>query len=205
MAFGDRLTEIKDPSQNETDFENYKSEIHEERLKSAPKIVRDYYNGTGIKFTKGLFKVLVASKGNRMIFLVMIFCFAIVFIKGQLAGSGNVKVVSGYECELNAFSYDDVVYANVKVHPVAKLRKEFEETGKQNIELKPSKVFMIFTGVTSTETMVPFEEKIEGEISDKTVFFRTSSPDYDIISLNCAVNINGESKELTVKVTHKVQ
>ena len=38
---------------------------HEERIKRAPKIVRDYYSGEGIQSPKGILKSLVAPKANR--------------------------------------------------------------------------------------------------------------------------------------------
>ena len=48
---------------------------HEERIKRAPKIVRDYYNGEGIQSPKGILKSLVATKANRFgLFAIAIFC-----------------------------------------------------------------------------------------------------------------------------------
>lgn len=212
MAFGDRLTEIKDTQTGEPDDFEYKSEIHDERIKNAPKIVRDYYNGTGIKFTKGLFKVLVATKSNRIIFVVMIMCAAIVFIKANLSGMQNIKVVNNYECELNAFSYDETVYASVKVHPLSKFKKELEkkmsekDSGAESPEgLEPYEVFIEFTGNTSDGREVAFMESCSGQVLDKVVFFRTSVTDCDIINVNCKVNIAGITQDLSAKVVKKLQ
>lgn len=208
MGFGDRLKETKDPSQEEFDYENYKSEIHEERIRNAPKIVRDYYNGTGIKFTKGFFKVLVATKSNRIIFMVMLMCAAIVLIKANLSGTDNIKVINNYECELTSFSYDDVVFASVKVHPLAKYRKELEkkaskDTGSENAE--PFEVFIEFTGETGDGSTVVFENTCSGQIYDKVVFFRTSTADCDIITVSCTVTIDSQKANLSVKVKRKLQ
>ena len=108
MPFWENMKETEETSQKTSDYENAENNsrlFHEERMKNAPKIVQDYYNGTGLKFEKGLFKVLVAKKSNRIIFLIMVFCFAILFITNNFSNKGNLKVINGYECELQSFSY----------------------------------------------------------------------------------------------------
>ena len=53
-----------------------KQELHffynrEERLKNAPQIVQDYYSGK-FKPTKGFFRVMFATKGNRFLFVSLV-------------------------------------------------------------------------------------------------------------------------------------
>ena len=117
MAFGDNMKETREPSQDNEKkssseilesilndpnphIETMQQQIHEERIRNAPKIVQDFYAGKVNQFDKGLFKVLVAKKSNRIIFIILILCLLIVFINGNLGNRKNLKVISGYVCEL---------------------------------------------------------------------------------------------------------
>lgn len=209
MSFGDNMKEVEDPSlASSENFENYKSSIHEERIKNAPKIVQDYYAGKACKFEKGLFRVLVAKKSNRCIFIVMIMLAAIVFIKANLGNSENLAVVAGYECELQSFSYDETIFASVKIHPVAKTRNQLKkEKSSDEIPLEELEkdVKITLCGYTEAGASVPFEEEIDGKIYDSEQIFRTRTIDYDIIKVSAIVSVAGESSEVSVKVTKKLQ
>ena len=202
MAFGDNMKEVEDPSlASSENFENYKSSIHEERIKNAPKIVQDYYAGKACKFEKGLFRVLVAKKSNRCIFIVMIMLAAIVFIKANLGNSENLAVVDGY-------SYDETVFASIKIHPVAKTRNQLKkEKASDEIPLEKLEkdVKITLCGYTDSGARVPFEEEINGKIYDNEQIFRTRTIDYDIINVSAVVSVGSETDEISVKVTKKLQ
>ena len=227
MAFWERLKEIDDPSSyvvksadGDDGFEtiqNMSSQIHEERIKNAPKIVQDYYNGTGIKFEKGLFRVLVAKKSNRFIFLVMIIMIAVVFITGNLTGRDNLKVVNGYECELQSFSYDDKLYASVKIHPVLKtkqkLQKEIEKQGPMSKSaLLGYSVQIDFYGLSESgvQMLIGSVKQTDPQDLDKyvlldPVIYRVSSDDYNVEKVIAYISIGNKSDELSVKVVQKIQ
>lgn len=222
MAFGDNMKETYDPSgktnpenpafmnsllndENPECIETNQRLIHEERIRNAPKIVQDYYAGKVNHFEKGLFRVLVAKKSNRIIFFIMLFCLVIVFINGNLSNRNNIKVVSGYECELKAFAYDDTVYADVKIHPVAKTKKQLAK-----IEIPEGKelfypVDAVFYGITESGVQIQFADVPQGKLFDKEQILRTSSVDCDIITVLCRVRINDKEEELSVKVSHSLQ
>lgn len=210
MAFGDNMKEMEDPSVKQ-DFTNYQSSIHEERIKNAPKIVRDYYNGTGIKFEKGLFRVLVANKTNRMIFVVMIFMLLIVFIKGQFGNTPNLKVVNGYECELHSFSYDSKIYANIKIHPVSKTRRELKKEEEKTVEEfgnenTGKKIHIEMYSIDKDDIQIKFDESdYNTALLGESNIFRFSSDDYDIKKVCAIVEIGGEKEELSVAVEVKEQ
>ena len=132
MAFGDNMKETREPSQDNEKkssleilesilndpnphIETMQQQIHEERIRNAPKIVQDFYAGKVNQFDKGLFKVLVAKKSNRIIFIILILCLLIVFINGNLGNRKNLKVINGYECELQSFSYDGTCANNLSL------------------------------------------------------------------------------------------
>lgn len=209
MAFGDNMKEIEDPSLNNPDTsETYVSSIHEERIKNAPKLVQDYYAGKACKFEKGLFRVLVAKKSNRCIFIIMIMLAAIVFIKTNLGNTENLSVVDGYECELKAFSYDETVFSSVKIHPVAKTRNQIKKEKTSDeipLEKLEKDVKISFCGYTDAGAQVPFEKNVSGKIYDIEQIFRTSTIDYDIIKVSAVVTVGSETSEISVNVSKKLQ
>ena len=90
---------------------------HEERIKRAPKIVRDYYNGEGIQSPKGILKSLVATRANRFgLFGIVIFC-AFIYVYSLVGEKPYRKIVGGVEATLAAFSYADEIYASLTVRP----------------------------------------------------------------------------------------
>ena len=85
----------------------------EERLKKAPQIVQDYYNGKALQPTKGLIRVLFATRGNRLMFLCMCFVFAITWFTG-FVNKNNSATINGVKVAINAYSFEEDVYASVK-------------------------------------------------------------------------------------------
>ena len=74
----------------------------EERLKKAPQSVRDFYAGK-MAPKKGLFKVLVSTKGNRFMLMSIAVFVAFIWIFSFLSAR-NINCVIGPECESTAFS-----------------------------------------------------------------------------------------------------
>lgn len=224
MAFGDNMKETRDPSQendkkssseilesllndpNPPHIETMQQQIHEERIRNAPKIVQDFYAGKVNQFDKGLFKVLVAKKSNRIIFIVMIFCLLIVFINGTVGGGRkNLKVVNGYECELQSFSYDGTCYASLRIHPVAQTRKRLEKITEDPDHKMYYPMYAAFRGITQAEIEVPMEQEFAEELFLDEQILRTSTDDCDIMYIICKVRIGNKEEELKAKVSHKIQ
>lgn len=222
MAFGDDLKETYDPKTEGPESDNPQFHYyynHKERISNAPKIVQDYYNGTGLKVTKGLFKVLVSTKQNRIIFLMMVFCLAIVLILSTFHGRGNIGVLEGYEAELSSFVYDQKLYTSVKVHPVKKTRNSIESIKKKELknvpdnkinqkleELKSSmgkNVSVTFEGVYDADVTQKIPGEVNGVVFDTTEFFRTNSTECDIIKVRALVKIGKEEMVLVSTVANK--
>ncbi len=222
MAFGDNMKEYIDPSskinpddprfmdsllndENPDVIETNRKLIHEERIKNAPKIVQDYYAGKVNNFQKGLFRVLVAKKSNRIIFVVMIFCLFIVFINSNIANQNNLKVINGFECELNSFAYDDMIFSNVKIHPIAKTKTKLEQLKKKSETEIFFPVYIEYYGITDSDVQIKVDKTSQGKIFLDEQIFRTSFEDYDIITVACIVKIGDEQEELSVKVSHNLK
>ncbi|MBS7311593.1 MAG: hypothetical protein KIG70_10485 [Treponema sp.] len=222
MAFGDNMKETREPSQDNEKkssseilesilndpnphIETMQQQIHEERIRNAPKIVQDFYAGKVNQFDKGLFKVLVAKKSNRIIFIILILCLLIVFINGNLGNRKNLKVINGYECELQSFSYDGTCYASLKVHPIAKKKKLLEKIQENPEHSDYYPLYVSFSGITQAEVTVPIGHDFAERLFIDEQILRTSIDDCDIIYITCKVKIGNSEEELKTKVSHKIQ
>lgn len=85
----------------------------EERLKKAPKIVQDYHSGKLTAYKPGLFKALVSTKSNRMIFFALIICLAVVIFTG-LFNKPEKNSLNGIGVSVSAMSFDETVYVSLK-------------------------------------------------------------------------------------------
>lgn len=155
----------------------------QERLRHAPQIVRDYYSGDFKPYKGGLFKSLVATKANRLLFVTVIFTFGIIlFIRyfGPEKRSGSLNKV---DVSLSAFSYEDSVYVSVKYHSAS---KKVRENFTQEVPVYASVSAIDRDGATVGE------EKVVGKYEGEELFLRTSFSDYDIIKVNAVCSM-GES------------
>lgn len=196
MAFYDNIPEGKEAEENDS------SNLHfyynrEERIKNAPKIVQDYYAGR-MTPPKGLFKVLVATKFNRIMLLTVALCFLVVVITSIFGNRPSLATAAGFELELSAFSYDESVFAQVKIHPLKKSLQDKNFPIDKYIE-DEEKVLANFTFVDVDGENSAKEQK-SGKIEKSAFFIRTNSPDYDIMEVTAEVEILGEKATLVSKV-----
>lgn len=197
MAFYDNIPEGRDEEgKDDGQFHFYYN--REERLKSAPKIVQDYYAG---KMTppKGLFRVLVATKFNRLMLLTVALCFVVVLIANLFGNQPSLATAAGFELELKAFSYDESVMAQVKIHPLKKSLKDKNFNIEKYVKDK-ERASAIFEFVDADEQSSAKIQK-SSEIENGAFYIRTNSPDYDIMKVVVNVEILGERATLVSKVT----
>lgn len=152
----------------------------EERLKHAPKIVQDYYSGNFKPYKGGLFKSLVQTKANRLLFVTIVFTFGIIlFIRyfGPEKRSGSLNKV---DVSLSAFSYEDSVYASVKFHDASKkIRSDF----------KDGLPVLVTLSAYDKDGGNLGEEKLIGKYEGNEFFLRTTFTDYDIIKVSAVCSM----------------
>lgn len=163
---------------------------HEERIKNAPEIVKKYYSGE-LQKKRGLFRVLVATKGNRMLLFCLAAAVIVTGFMGFFGPSRNSALVSGVPSELSAFSMGDEIYASVKLE---KPIKKFQEKYKSSVPVNA-----VFNAVDADNQILLTKENDEiykgGEL-----FLRTSFRDYDIFKVTVDVTIGEETKTLSCQV-----
>ncbi|MBO7122024.1 MAG: hypothetical protein J6V90_01930 [Treponema sp.] len=199
MAFYDNIPETRPADGDSSDGMVFRYN-REERIKNAPKIVQDYYAGK-LNPTKGLFKVLVATKFNRFMLFTVALCFAVVLIVNTFGSRPNLVTAAGFEIELSAFCYDESVYAQIKVHPLKKSLADKNFPIDQYIK-DQEKVSSIFSFVdVDGQTLDKIQKS--AEIEKNAFFLRTNSPDYDIMKVEASVELLGQKVDLTSKVARR--
>ncbi len=199
MAFYDNIPETRPADGDSSDGMVFRYN-REERIKNAPKIVQDYYAGK-LNPTKGLFKVLVATKFNRFMLFTVALCFAVVLIVNAFGSRPNLATAAGFEIELSAFCYDESVYAQIKVHPLKKSLADKNFPIDQYIK-DQEKVSSIFSFVdVDGQTLDKIQKS--AEIEKNAFFLRTNSPDYDIMKVEASVELLGQKVDLTSKVARR--
>lgn len=161
----------------------------EERIAKAPANVQEYYRG-GMRPVKGV-KVLF-TKQNRWIFLSLIIFCAFVLIYNSMNKSRNYALINTLDCEIQAFSYEEEIYVNLKI----KKNVKYSDTKAipQRVEVQ---FFLIDpnnqVGEKKTEVMIyeSGEQTIRGKFTD-----------FDIIRVDAIVNVEGEEKEISTVVIH---
>ncbi|MBR1403241.1 MAG: hypothetical protein IJ558_03615 [Treponema sp.] len=145
-----------------------------ERLKHAPEIVQDYYSGKFHPYKGGLFKSLVNTKSNRLLFVTIVFAFGIIWFVNYFGPQKSSGSLAGVDAVLSAFSYEDSVYASLK------------------LENAPKKKIADFTdGVPVTVTFTAYdaegavlqEDRVAGKYEGNELFVRTTFTDYDILKV----------------------
>ena len=174
-----------------TDPEREKNEYHffynrEERLKNAPQIVRDYYDGK-LKPLRG-FSALYKNKANLFVLLALVFFVGVAWIYTGFNKSRNYAKISDIDAELSAFSYNDEVYVSARFKRNVNAKDFSEKDIKINFEA-------VNADLQVAERSEDFLTYKEGE-----QFLRTKFPDFDIIRIDAAVEIGGEQKELSTPV-----
>ena len=164
---------------------------HEERIKRAPKIVRDYYSGEGIQSPKGILKSLVATKANRFgLFAVAIFC-AFIYVYSLVSEKPYRKTVGGAEAALAAFSYADEIYATLTVRQASD--KENEKRGTLTVR---------FSSIDEQKAVVGESEDVQ-HYTGEELSIRTKFPDYDIVAVRAEIRFGDETKTLVARVVRE--
>ena len=142
---------------------------------------------------RGLFRVLVSTKMNRMIFTAMLMCFGIVFMVAILGGKDNQGSVGGVFCEMSAFSFGDDVYVSVSMKESG--RKKSGDSKEGDGILHFNFVAVNSDGEDSDTRDADFDFT---KLSDDVC--RVTFRNYEIALIKATVSSGGKSISLSCKV-----
>ncbi|MCR5724290.1 MAG: hypothetical protein K6G80_04295 [Treponema sp.] len=162
----------------------------EERLKHAPQNVRDYYNGTFMP-RRGLFRSLISTHGNRYLLISVGLCIGVVLLASVLLHRESATV-GGVGTQLSAFSFEESVYASLKL----------DKAGKHVSLTLPAPVSARFSFIGVDGQPVQ-EQLITGKYDGKELFLRTTTTDYDIVKVTVVLDVAGQSVDLTAAVLRR--
>ena len=188
MAYGDNQNDGFSESENELVFHYKKGSFREHESES----IRNLATGK-TKTSPGLFKSLVSTKGNRFMFFTLIAIVALTFTIGILTGGNDHDIISGANCIVSAFSFEENVYSTLEIKKAKKDK---------------SSAPVVFSGwfeAVNIEGSIAAEsspENITFERKD-SVFLRTVFKDYDIAKVRCHISDGKEEILVECNVTRK--
>lgn len=160
----------------------------EERLKHAPQIVRDAYEGK-MNPVRG-FKVLWVNKSNRFILLSLIIFIAFVWIFTAVNNTRSYTKINNIAFEITSFSFQDEVYVTIKIND----KKADEKSAPVKIE---AEVFFI-----NNDNQVVEKKELSLVYSNGEKTLATKVTDYDIIRVDSIITAAGTEKEVSTSVKH---
>lgn len=160
----------------------------ENRIARAPHIVQEYYAGRGPRPVKGLFRVLVSTRGNRFMLSSIVVFAAFLWIFSFFSGR-NAFQIAGAKASLSAFSYEETVYATFSMKGA-----DAESAEKDSASFLQIPVSAVFTAIESSGSECAREER-SGVYTGEELFIRTKFTDYDIIKVCCEVTAASETKQ----------
>lgn len=182
MTFDD-VEEIKPDKKEDSGFHYYYN--REERLKNAPQIVQDYYNG-GMRPVRG-FKIFF-TKQNRFIFFALIFFVGAAWIYTGLNKTRAYAQLQGINFELTTFEYEEEIFVSIKM----KRSKKSQDTNPHKVD---AQIFVIEPNNQVGDKQFLSEVYAEGE-----QYIRTKFTDYDIIRVDVILTVGDEEKEISSTV-----
>lgn len=179
--------EIKEENDDSLTFHYKRSE----RLKSAPKMVQDYYSGEYKMPPKGLFKMLVYTKSSRIMLIVLIICLVMTLFIGILKPGADEGNYADVPMKLTAFSFQDSVYTQLILKVPEKNPENYEDSEMQ------VDVDFNFYDVDGAQTASIRKTDI---YKGNELAIGTTSSDYDILKVEAVVTIGNEQSVMKATV-----
>ena len=154
-----------------------------------PRVYSDLATGKN-QPKRGLFRSLVNTRSNRLMFFTVLLCFALVMGVNLLQKEPSDTSINGARFALSAFSFDQTVFVSVAVD--AK-----KATEKMTVKAE-------FFALDSSG-QVSESEVSECEVSpqEDEQFLRATFSDFDLKTVRCVLTSGQEKRELTSTVQHK--
>ncbi len=158
----------------------------EERLKNAPDIVKQFYDGK-FKSNKG-FAAIFSNKGNRYMLITLVVLVAFIWIYEIFYGKNATAVIDNITFEVQAFSFDEQVFTTIKIDS-----KKSKKIGNPiNIQ---ADVFVI-----NADNQIVDKTVLTFVYKDGEEFMRYKTSDFEIKKVKVLLKVNDKTKELSTDV-----
>ena len=143
---------------------------------------------------RGLFRVLVNTKMNRMIFIAMMMSFGLIFALSLLMDKPNETTVNGVYCNLSSYSFGEEIGVTTSGKVFSKSKAYRRNPGSRTVQLKITSVNSQNEDCETAEAILVVDEP------DTEVFSRLKLKSDGIESIRVTAESGGQSKEMTCKV-----
>jgi hypothetical protein len=196
MAFGDNQIDGYEDGQKPLGFHHKTGEYRE----TEPLHIQEIASGKKNE-KRGFFRVLVSTRGNRSMFVVLCIAFALVILISLFGKNPNEATVSGAFCNLKSFAFDDKVYVTLEVRESdAEIKKS--DTKKKEKIVEPKLLHAHFD-MYNTDKEIAETRDADCLYDGASQFIRETFQNYDFIEIKCTVTCNGKSAILTSKVEQR--
>ena len=182
MAFGDNQVDGYTEGEEPLVFYYKKGEFRKHESEKLRNIA------TGLDSpARGFFKVLVATKGNRILFITMMMCFILMLVMSIFSAKSNVDTVGDVTCELTAFSFQDSIYTSLKLKKSRNAPKDV--SGYRCLSIS----FFLTDADGNIAARYDTDYSFDMENSSEQ-FVRATFNDYDAYSASCTVSCGEDSR-----------
>lgn len=157
----------------------------EERISSAPEIVKKYYRGE-MKPVKG-FKVLFTGN-NKFIFIALVCFVGAVWIYSGFNKSRNYTKIEGIDCEVVSYLYEESIYTSISF-----------KWNPKTVEKKSKNIFATVY-LFNADNQIAFKEEKSLFYEGDTQYIRLKNTDLDITRCDVEIKIDDIQKEISTTV-----
>lgn len=169
----------------------------ENRIEHAPKNVKKWYDGTAQSAPKGFFEAFIHTKASRIILITLIIVLASYGVSFFVSQQKQSAVLSGIPVKLSAFTFEETLYISIKASEVSE--KKFKKISNNTAEI-PIEIHIKYLGEDGYQIGV---KNLTGFYTGKEAFYRTTTPNYDILSVETELVDSNTSINLITKVQQK--
>lgn len=150
----------------------------------------------------GLFRVLVSTKMNRMIFIVMVMCFGLVFVLNLLMNKPNEATVNGVYCNLSALSINETLYVTTECRISSKSKAYRRNSKPREVSIRAVAVNSQNNEFYIGDDLVEVNEP-NTAIPSNLEYKNTGLEGMEIESVRVTVESGGQSEDITCKIDNK--
>ncbi len=197
MAFGDDMIDGYPDGEEPLVFHHKNGEFRNLEVKQY----RDLATGKNQPKT-GLFRVLVSTKMNRMIFIAMAMCFGLVFVLNLLMNKPNEATVNGVYCNLSALSINDTLYVTTECRISSKSKAYRRNSKPREVSINAVAVDSQNNEFYIGDDLVVVDEP-NTVIPSNIEYEKNDLESMEIESIRLTVESGGQSEDLTCKIDNK--